>query len=398
MRAVITSATSDAGSVAARCLRRAGFTVFGVDARRMPRILASRHLDGYACVGHSDPRDRQDATLEFVRRVRADVLLPLCTPGAMLAAQRHHELESLCRTCAPPMDAFLSAYDKRRCMEACRQMGIPCAGSLSRDEAADLLGRCGQSVIVKPAIDAGAARDIRDVATVDQLDDAVREVRLRHGECLIQERIPGDAGAMHMLTVVMGEASQVLAAFTARKLRHWPSTGGVTAYGVSTRRQDLLDRMLPLFNRWHWRGPAEVELKRDPRDGQFKVIEVNPRLPGYIRLASACGLDLPAVAASAALGAASDPSDGLSRYSEGVRYIAPTVFLKSVLAHARTCGLRVAIGGACRDAAQSGPMLCSLIKDPVPIIVRSVVPKRRCRSVSCAEFESGMRSRSAPDA
>ena len=40
--------------------------------------------------------------------------------------------------------------------------------------------------------------------------------------------------------------------------------------------------MLPFFESLRWRGPAEVELKIDARDGEAKVIEVNPRLPGYV--------------------------------------------------------------------------------------------------------------------
>jgi D-aspartate ligase len=39
-----------------------------------------------------------------------------------------------------------------------------------------------------------------------------------------------------------------------------------------------------------------LETKRDPRDGRFKLMEVNPRLWQWHSLAAACGVDLPYIA------------------------------------------------------------------------------------------------------
>jgi hypothetical protein len=86
----------------------------------------------------------------------------------------------------------------------------------------------------------------------------------RYGGCLIQEYIPGGADALHTVTVVCSGTGRLAGGFTARKIRHWPSLGGVTACGVSTREELLVDGVLPFFARVRWRGPAEVELKRGP--------------------------------------------------------------------------------------------------------------------------------------
>src|SRR5688572_3323569 len=39
-------------------------------------------------------------------------------------------------------------------------------------------------------------------------------------------------------------------------------------------------------------GLAQVEFKRDPRDGEYKLMEINPRLWQWHGLAAACGVDL----------------------------------------------------------------------------------------------------------
>ena len=42
-----------------------------------------------------------------------------------------------------------------------------------------------------------------------------------------------------------------------------------------------------------FRGVAMVEFKKDDRDGEFKLIELNPRLWSHTNLAIDCGADLP---------------------------------------------------------------------------------------------------------
>lgn len=382
MRVVITNATGDLGSVAAASLRAAGYEVFGIDRRRIPRVAASRHLSGYACIDHADPLARHGAMVEFIAAARADVFLPLCTPGAVMAVQCRRDLEALCHTCVPESVAFQAAYGKRACMEACIALGIPCAGILSRDEAVALLQSPDRSIVIKPTTDVGAATDIHHATTVAQLDEAIRVCRQRQGDFLVQEHIPGPADAMHTVTVLLSRRSRLMAAFTARKLRHWPPTGGVIACGMSTRQPELLDLVMPFFRRWQWQGPAEVELKRDPRDGVFKVIEINPRFPGYLRLTAACGVDMPVLAVRAALGDEPAAPDGLSDYRDGVRYVAPTVFAKSILDDARARGWSLALATARADSAGAGPMLRSLLCDPLPLVTRSLVPTRRCRAAT----------------
>ena len=391
MRVVITNATVDRAAAAARSLRRAGFEVHGVDSRRIPRCMVSRHLHGYGCIDCDDPLERQDAILRFIEQSRADVFLPLCTPGAIMAVQRRSELELLCRVNAPETDAFLAAFDKRSCMQQCTALGIPCAGNLSRDEAAArLLDGRGRSVMIKPATDVGAARGLHHVTNVRDLDQAISRCNTQHGTCVIQEYVPGEDDAMRMVTVVYSADSRLLAAFTARKLRQWPPGGGVTAYGISTRDDDLLELVRPFFDSVRWRGPAEVELKYDPRDGTHKILEINPRLPGNLRHASLCGVEPAVVAVRAALGENGDETAALSAYRDGIAYLAPTVFLKSALHDAGTRGCFPALARACRDVGVAGPMLWALAADPLPVLTRMLVPHRVCRHVAMASGPAGV--------
>jgi predicted ATP-grasp superfamily ATP-dependent carboligase len=54
--------------------------------------------------------------------------------------------------------------------------------------------------------------------------------------------------------------------------------------------QRIAEQFLSLINYY---GIAEVEFMQDPRDGNYKLIEVNPRVWGWHTIAIASGVDLP---------------------------------------------------------------------------------------------------------
>jgi D-aspartate ligase len=57
-----------------------------------------------------------------------------------------------------------------------------------------------------------------------------------------------------------------------------------------------VDDGLRLLRQLGVHGISQVEFKLDPRSGEFKLIEVNPRLWQWHGLAAACGVDLTHIA------------------------------------------------------------------------------------------------------
>jgi predicted ATP-grasp superfamily ATP-dependent carboligase len=60
--------------------------------------------------------------------------------------------------------------------------------------------------------------------------------------------------------------------------------------------EELVDAALRLLRAFRYHGLSQVEFKRDPRDGRYKLMEINPRLWQWHGLAAACGVDLPRIA------------------------------------------------------------------------------------------------------
>jgi predicted ATP-grasp superfamily ATP-dependent carboligase len=378
VKALVTNLTEDGGLIAARSLAEGGFEVIGADMRRVPAGMRSRYVRAYHYVGEPGDPDVESALLRLVETHRPDVFLPIGTRGVVTASRHRDALSSITAINVVDADAFMAAFDKAACAAECRALGIPCPPIYTLEEALAALGDGARErvLVVKPRWDVGAAIGVRYVGDRVALQAAVEACRRDFGDSVIQEFVPGAADAMRTVIVLFTGDSRLAAAFTTEKVRHWPQTGGPTAASRSTDDRDLVEVVLPFFEKWKWRGAAEVELKLDARDGRYKVIEINPRFPGYLRFAWQCGLDLPMLAARIALGDDRATADGLPRYRVGATYVAPTLFWRTVREDVRTHSLMPAIRRASRDLSGSAPVVVGMLADPLPLLARVFRPAR----------------------
>ena len=110
---------------------------------------------------------------------------------------------------------------------------------------------------------------------------------------LIQELIPG--GPRHLFSFCpLFKDGQVLAGITGRRARQHPMDfGHASTYAESIKVPELEIMGTKFLKAIKYYGLAEVEFMQDPRDGIFKLIEVNPRIWGWHTLAVGSGVDLP---------------------------------------------------------------------------------------------------------
>jgi len=130
---------------------------------------------------------------------------------------------------------------------------------------------------------------------------------------LLQERVVGPGVGVFLL-IWNGELK---AAFSHRRIREKPPSGGVSVYRESIPLDpELLARSRALLDRFGWHGVAMIEYKLDEASGTPYLMEVNGRFWGSLQLAVDAGIDFPALLAGLALG--EDPEPVMS-YRAGVR-------------------------------------------------------------------------------
>jgi len=137
--------------------------------------------------------------------------------------------------------------------------------------------------------------------------------RLNLNDALIQEYIPGEGYGFFALF----NQGRPRAIFMHKRIREYPITGGPSTVAESIYDDELKRQGLKLLKALKWHGVAMVEFKKDCRDGEFKLMEINPKFWGSLDLATAAGVDFPYLAARMAMDGDIEP---LFSYKTGIRF------------------------------------------------------------------------------
>lgn len=108
---------------------------------------------------------------------------------------------------------------------------------------------------------------------------------------IIQEIIKGPDTNNHKVCLYINSKKEVLAGFTLFKIRQDPIHFGVGSCVESRINRELMNLGIELFKKIGYIGVGSAEFKRDIRDGQYKLIELNPRYWQQNSLTEKCGLD-----------------------------------------------------------------------------------------------------------
>ena len=284
------------GLAAIRSLGHAGVRVLAVDHRPSALGFRSRYAEPFLCPdAHADPT-------RFVASIRAlgeVVVFPTHDGQLNLIAQHLGDLQVLAPF--PEWEILERVQSKREQLERAVNAGVdvpqtryPRTAAEARAAAEEI----GLPVLVKPEHHVGFKQRFRRQAfrceTVDELEAAYR--RAEEFAPMVQELIPGGDDTLYTVGSYLARDGRPLGVFSGRKLRQTPPVIGTCRVGEAVWVQDAVDAALRLLAAFDYFGLSQVEFKRDPRDGKFKLMEINPRLWQWHSLAAACGVDLPRIA------------------------------------------------------------------------------------------------------
>ncbi len=150
------------------------------------------------------------------------------------------------------------------------------------------LNRCPYPLIFKPVFGHG----MKGIIKIDNLAAASEIIPRLNQDYIVQEFIPGKIGSMHLVGLLYDQDSKVVQRFSSKSIRTLYPLGGPATAGISLNCPALIDKSEFLISKiGNWVGPLNVEWMLDPRDNEFKFIEINPRLWGYGYLATASGIN-----------------------------------------------------------------------------------------------------------
>ncbi|MCX7886410.1 MAG: ATP-grasp domain-containing protein [Verrucomicrobiae bacterium] len=277
------------------------------------RYTARRLL---APTAKNDPNAFGAALLAELTRNPGAVLLPMEDETVVWVRDHLADVQARARLLLPSQESLDVALDKAATISVARELNLPTPQTWT-PATADELGSivetlpCG-SFVVKPRCGRGSA----GVVYGERADVAFWRRRwMQFGPLVVQERIPasGRGLGVGLLFDAHGDCAAV---FAHERLRQYPNTGGPSTDRRSIVAPELVNASVRLLKRLCWHGVAMVEWKVDPRDGQAKLMEINPRFWGSLELAIRAGVNFPVLYARAALGETLGPPPP---YTDNVR-------------------------------------------------------------------------------
>jgi D-aspartate ligase len=283
-----------------RSLGRLGVPVYGVHEGPWAPAANSVYLRG-RCFWSPIPgeTDKLLAGLgQLADRIgRPAVLLPTDDAGAIFLAEHGAQLRPRFLFPAPAAGLPRQVAGKYSLYQLCGTLGVPCPqaalpGSLAqaRAFAADV----GFPLLAKLTTPWANRRGLRSTSIVADAG----QLAATYQECagaglMLQEFVPGGSGHDWFFHGYCDASSACRPAFTGVKERSYPAYAGLTCLGRSAPSARLSAEVTGLLTRLGYRGILDLDLRLDARDGQFKLLDFNPRLGAQFRLfRDTAGLDV----------------------------------------------------------------------------------------------------------
>ena len=290
-----------------RSLGRLGVHVYGIHSDSSA-VASSRYLrqEHIWSIDKRSSQDTVDYLLDLGGRIgRQAILIPTDDVGTTLVEDNASRLRQRFQFPYQPPGLARSLSSKKEMYYLCQEMGVATPTAVfpeSRDDVLKFIDHAVLPVVVK-GIDAWlihrSARVTgikgvviaRDSAELLEIYDTA-EI-LGPPNMLLQEYIPGGMETVWMFNGYFDEHSDCLVGFTGRKLRQHPPYTGFTTLGECLRNDTVERTTTEFMKRLGYKGVLDIGYRFDARDGQYKLLDVNPRVGGTFRLfVGANGMDV----------------------------------------------------------------------------------------------------------
>lgn len=279
-------------------MARAGIRVAGGSEKRFNSGFYSRGC----CERHiyPSPRDEPDAfkawLLDFLRRREIELLFPVGHYGSLAVSEIQDQVRAETLLVLPEHHIFKRGYEKIDTMKAARAAGVPIPETWIPREYDDGLTDVVPSisrwpVLIKPSVGVGA-RGLTWCYRSDDLQSLFIEVEAVHGESFVQDFLPA-GGMQYKVDMLVDDEQRLLAGVVYGKTRMYPPDGGSSVLNFSADRPDILESAHRMLVELKWTGFCDFDFVEDPRDGEAKLIEINPRFPESFRMGTSVGIDFP---------------------------------------------------------------------------------------------------------
>lgn len=295
-RVLITDAGGRNVVAAVRSLGKKALTVVAGEDSRVAISFFSKYCRQHLI--YPSPKTAPEQWLEWLldelSEHQYDMLMPMDDETVSIASEKRDLIEKYTKVPVPNFPTLMKAKDKAQTMQIVMEEGIPCPKTFFIKDVSEVqqaAEKLGFPIVIKPRESSGS-RGIVYVQKKNELVDNYIRIHSKYPFPMIQEYIPS-GGQSCGVFLLFNKDSDVRAVFAHKRLREFPLKGGPSTLRESIYQPELVEMAIRLLKAMKWYGVAMVEFKKDPRDEQYKIMEINPRFWGSLQLSILAGVDFP---------------------------------------------------------------------------------------------------------
>jgi len=272
------------GISTARSLKEVGYNI-GLWA---PKRDYTRKSSAVSFCGFSEDEDELNALIEFVKTHGIDVAIPMSDKYTLLLSSNKYRIP--CKIAAPDIDILNVVADKQKLMELCETNNLPHPITLNADDIESQ--HISFPLLIKPNHSVGA-RGIKLVNSFDELEENLPLIQNQYGKCHLQEYIDGDRPYFNIM-MFRTKDGRIHSHVILKIIRYYPLKGGSSSMCKTIEDSELIDICSKALDIIEYVGFADFDVLQTS-DGEYKIIEINPRVPASLRGAAVSGVNFPAI-------------------------------------------------------------------------------------------------------
>lgn len=283
------------GLAIARTAGRLGIRVYWVHGHRVLSATMSRYVyRRIFCDADASNETIAEGILEQGRQIgREAILIPIDDKATVFVADHAGVLSERFLFPEQPTGLCRTLSSKRELHFLCKRMGVPTPEAKfprSRDDARRFAQDVAFPVVLKRCAEWLPARstNVKSVTIVNGPKELLEEYEKQEtpGEpnVMLQEYIPGDPESVWMFNGYFTNHAECLASYTGKKIRQGPPFTGATTLGICLENELVKDTTIGFLREIGYSGIVDMGYRYDRRDGQYKLLDVNPRVGTTFRL------------------------------------------------------------------------------------------------------------------
>lgn len=275
----------------AKSLYKKGYRLIGTFHDKLSYGVHTRYIHEKIQLMSENEKAKVDELIKIIHEKNIAVIIPFGDTSAELLSKYKDEFSKHVKLTIPDYEVFMAGYDKNKLMTLCREKNYPHPVTIDLSKTGDEndLIKFPYPALIKPNLTTGG-RGMTLVNSYEEYKNKIDGIKSKYGDCHLQQFVP-EGGRQIKVQVFLDKRNDRTIGSVIWKQRYYPEKGGSSSCNVTIDSPELVKLCSSVLRDLAWEGFADFDLIEDPRDGQLKIMEINPRFPACLKSATESGID-----------------------------------------------------------------------------------------------------------